>query len=425
MPEKQPTVQRLTYQPWLRLLDGAAGVARPLGLLGRLDADALREQAVKCAGGLTDFGDERFLVPMNKTLEVLEDAPITNVAHVYVRQSMLRALVNRLRIEDYIKRHPEVLEIEIERPMFVLGFPRTGTTLLQNVLSLDSDARALRMWELTNPVPVDPDREKDHARRRKWAERDLRVAYLATPEMETIHHIYADSVEECWYLFANTFAVLNFDLQSSLSDFGDWLMDFDMTWAYGEYKRMLQIHAHHQPTERFVLKCPEHLWFVDHLLAVFPDAQIVWTHREPVKTIASYCSLISLARRMMYGHIDRPAVGRHISRRFHLGVTRAMDSRRRLGSDNFIDLDFVELCNDPTGVVRTIKRNFGLPEDPGQQDKVDGWLNNSRSDKKGKHVYDTAVYGLDQDELLEHFDHYIEQFGIPVGHQRPPRRQAL
>ena len=130
--------------------------------------------------------------------------------------------------------------------------------------------------------------------------------------MGAVHEIRADSVEECWPLFSPTFAVLNYDLQSGFEDFGRWLLEHDMSGPYREYRRELQLLAHHRSTGNFVLKCPEHLWFLDALFEVFPDACVVWTHRDPLDSVASYSSLMSLNRRMIYGRFDPVEIVTHV-----------------------------------------------------------------------------------------------------------------
>ena len=187
---------------------------------------------------------------------------------------------------------------------------------------------------------------------------------------------------------ANGFTVMA-DMGSGWRGHGEWLLQHDMTQAYAEYKQCLQVMAQRQPQSDFVLKCPDHLWFVDSLIKNFPDGHCL-THRDPVASIVSYCSLISLNWRLMYGRFDPVEIGRHIEDRFLIGIERAMAVRERVGEDMFLDVDFQTLCDDPVGVVGQITDNFGLSLI--SSDAIHGYLHKKRQDAKG--LISTASSGM-------------------------------
>jgi hypothetical protein len=253
---------------------------------------------------------------------------------------------------------------------------------------------------------------KDKKARIKAANGKLRVAYWVVPEMAEVHEIRATTLEECWPLLANGFTVIAWDMGSGWRTYGKWLLNHDMVSSYREYKQCLQIMAQRQPESGFVLKCPDHLWFVDALVDVFPDAAIVWTHRDPVDSIASYCSLISLNWRLMYGSFDPHEIGRHIEDRFLSGIQRALAARDRLGEDCFYDVDFVQLCDDPCSVLDGISNHFGISSI--SPESVDGYLGTKRKDAKGKHKYSVERYGLDAKRIHERYAEYIDRFQIPL-----------
>ncbi len=409
------TVRDLQYSPLLKTLNTSVRLLQSAGILpGTVTADGLKRAAMRNTG-FRQFGPDFFEEPLARLAETLPNCDWTPLGKFLSHTTMAKALGNRLRVEDYIARHPAVTQISVSRPIFVLGFPRTGTTLLQNLLALDDGYRTLKFWELQSPAPVHPNREKDRKKRILDAHRTLQIAYLVAPEQRTIHEIQAESPEECWPLFSCSSAVLNYDLVSGLTDYGAWLMDYDMTEAYAYYRRILQVLSHNEPEARFLLKCPEHLWFIDALLAVFPDARIIWTHRDPVASVASYCSLISLGYRMLYGRIDPIALGRHIEERFLQGVNRAMDARDRSGKeDQFFDVDFQTLVRDPAKVVRDIKAWADMPHDNASEARIDAWLESERADKRGAHVYSAELYDLDIDAIHRDYATYINRFSIPV-----------
>lgn len=419
------TVTQLEYNGLTRALDRAAALLQRLDpSLARVDVPTILD-AARRRTGLTDFGDDDFLEPMQRIIEEVPLDRFTDLARLVMRSTFVEAASNRLRIEAYVRRHPDVLDVPVDQPVFVVGFPRSGTTVLQNLLSRDAKRRSLRFWELTHPVPVHDDPQIDARRRIRTARRILRIAYLVAPEMRVAHEVRATTPEECWPLFENNFTVLNFDLQSGAVGYGDWLERQDMRPAYRYYRRQLQILQHRRPGRQLVLKCPEHLWFLDALLEVFPDARVIWTHRDPYESVASYCSLISLNWRMLYGRIEPDAIGAHVTYRFASGVDAAMRARDRMGADDRIhDVDFRALVRDPVGVVRAVTDRFDLAwaEDP--EEVVQRVLDDRRKDKRGAHRYDGAFYGLDPAALHERFRAYVDRFDLPVRAPAPPLPRA-
>jgi hypothetical protein len=411
-----PTVTRLEYSAWLKVANAFARATEVIGLnLGYLDAGSILHAAQRQTG-LSDWGDPAFLEPMKVVVEEVKKQDLTPLARVILRQSFIRAVSNRLWVTEWLKQRPEVLSTKVERPIFVLGFPRTGTTLLQNLLSTQEGRRGLPFWELSVPVPVAADPQADRERRRGTAKMMLQAAYQAAPEMAAMHFVDVDTLEECWPLFANSFAVMNWELQSGLRSYGDWLMrEHDMRGPYSEYKRYLQVLVDRNPAQQLVLKCPEHLWFVDALLDVFPDACIVWTHRDPYDTIASYSSLMSLQWRTLYGKIDRPAIGAFMQERLLVGIERAMEARTRRDPARFFDVRFEELVADPAAVVRNLHQHFDMPLPPDHAERVSGYLAKKRADERGSHKYDARLYGLDRGLVYEQYGEYIRTFGIKTG----------
>ena len=413
MVEQDLTVKRQEYGLFLHTLNLAARVLRSLGLAGSFDEDVILATA-KRRSGMQEFDDYDFWPAFREILRHVEAAPLTHFGRINAQQGLIKGITNRLEINAYLKNHPEVLDYPLKRPIFILGFPRTGTTLIQNLMGLSPGRRTMQLWELISPVPVHADPRRDEARRIRGAQALLTMAYLIAPEMKYVHQIGATTAEECWPLFFNTFSVMNYDLQANLRAYGDWLMTTDMVPPYRDYRTQLQILAQRSPEDSLILKCPEHLWFLDSLLEVFPDACIVWTHRDPLASIASYCSLISLNHRMLFGRIDQHAIGANITDRFQIGVERAMAARERHQNEaQFFDVDFVDLVTNPTDMVRQIHAHFNLPYADTMDTDVQTWLNNDRADKKGRHRYSASVYGLDAEHIDKKYASYVERFQIP------------
>lgn len=407
------TVKAESYGLPEKLINAIATVSYELGLpLTNMSPDHVLDAVAKEMGS-REWGDERFIEIYRYLWAQIDRSAMTPMARAFIRVVCKKAIINRVKTERWLKEHPEVLDQPVDRPTFVVGFPRTGTTVLHNLLPLHPTRRALKFWELTAPVPAFADPVEDERRRKRNIDRVLKMAFLVAPEQENIHAVRADTPEECWSLFANSFAVLNFEFQWGLGNFGPgYLYERDMVWAYKEYRRYLQMLLHQRPADRLILKCPEHLWFLDALLDVFPDGNIVWTHRDPFECIASYCSLISMNRRVYYGKFNPPELGPYITDRFFEGVTRAMAVRDRVGDDRFMDVQFTELVQDQNTAVRNICRRFDLAWDEQGSTEIDAWLAEARGDKRGRHKYDAERYGLDAARIDELFAPYVERFGI-------------
>jgi hypothetical protein len=316
---------------------------------------------------------------------------------------------------DYIKRHPEVLDLQIRRPIIVLGFPRSGTTLLQTLLAASPDRAPIEFWELMSVTPVnEADQEADRAVRIRDLDRILRAAKLFVPELNRIHESTPTTPEEDWQLLVPSFQALTFELAYGLEDYGRWLQtEADMAWAYSELKQRLQIILHQRPREQLVLKCPDHLWFIDAVLKVFPDACIVQTHRDPVRCITSYTSMISLQERTLTGRIRWKPLAARLTKMFLNGAHRAHEARLRHDPRQFFDVPFDELVRDPEGIVRRIFKHFDLV--PPCASLVSSELKKPRADRPGSHRYSCDRLGIDPEAIRNQFQWYTDAYADRKG----------
>ena len=411
--DSEGTVQREKYHLAEKLLNCAGSVSSWAGLPWTdLDPGRLMESAQR-ATKLEDYGNGAFEEGLVRTLAESRGR-FTPLGTMVLRNLLHKALENRLRVTDYLKRHPEVLNLPIRRPIIILGFPRSGTTLLQNLLAATDDRAPLEFWELISVTPVnESDPQADREARVKSLNRLLRVTEFFVPELNKIHESSATSPEEDWQLLASTFRILSFGFAYGLEEYERWLFEqADMTQAYSEFKRMLQIIQHQRPRGQLVLKCPDHLWFLDSLMEVFPDACIVQTHRDPMQCIASYTSMISLQERTLTGKIDWQALARRTTEHFLAGARRAHAVRMIHGSRRIFDVNFEDLVRDPAETVRRISGHFGL-ETP-RQKAVQATLNQSRTDRPGAHRYSHDRLGLDPDEIQRLFSQYAVSSEVEV-----------
>ena len=403
-------VRENSYKLPMRILNTVMGMLQPFGLMPkRVDSDSITKKA-KRRTGLSDFGDGMHRIGMDALTAAVNSSPVTNFGKFSSTGFGVDALSNRLMMIDYMKKHPEVADIKIERPVFIVGFPRTGTTLLQNLLHLSEDRRALEFWELARPIPVSDDPIKDIAKRQRITKARLSIANFVVPEMKFIHEVRHDSLEECWSLFIPQFTIQNWEMTSRWPDYGKFILEHDMKPAYEEYKKYLQIMVHRVPDKKLILKCPDHMWHLDALLEVFPDACIVWTHRDPSRSIPSYCSLASLNWRLLYGEFEPKELGPYIEDRFMKGIERGLAVRETVGEERFLDVNFKALLNEPIAAVNKITSHFDLT--PVNEAKMEAYLNRDRPDNRGKHNYTAAHYGLDVDAIKKRFSKYIDSFNV-------------
>ena len=272
----------------------------PFSLVNKLDGLSKKmipidsERVMKMAErvtGLDDWGNGGFRARLDGAVDGVNDANLNTTGLFGARYVLNWHLGNRLRVVDFAKRHPELDEVDIERPVVITGFFRTGTTFLHNVLAADPNNRVARAWELAYPMGRLGDPLGDVAWRRAQAKFTFNFNQAAIPDQGVAHNVTADSYEEDFFLLENDMAVLTYWVGFGAYSYANAMLDWDMTEPYEFSKLQLKILNAQRSAKRWVLKCPWHIWNLDALMAVYPDAQIIFTHRDITKALASHCSL--------------------------------------------------------------------------------------------------------------------------------------
>jgi len=406
---------RRPYRPRPIALANRLGGA--LGLGGRFDADALIA-AARRHSGLHRFDDEAFREPLARLLDAIErEARLTPTGRVITRTRLLGVLQNRLRAQALFERHPEILDEPIAAPIFIVGLQRTGTTMLQRLLAADPGLRALASWEALNPAPLP---------RRPWHRRDPRIGravlaekglrYLA-PDFFAIHPVEAEAPEEEVILLDYSFLSTVAEATLHVPSFAAWLEAQDQTPAYRYLRKMLQLLQWQTRGDRWILKTPHHLEWIDTLLAVFPDARIIQTHRDPVKTLASFCSMIAHGRGVFSDELDPREVGAHWWRKTRRQVDRAMAARDVATAGGaggaFLDVSYYELMADPMAQVQRIYDFIDRPLEPRVRDRMVASRRDNPQHKHGQHRYRLEDFGLDRAAVAAGFAAYRERHAIP------------
>ena len=369
--------------------------------------------AARRESGLQEFVDESFREPLRRLLVSLnEEAELHPLGRMLLRQSLVRALVNRLRLEDLCGRHPEIPEQPVREPVFILGLQRTGTTLLHRLLTCEPALRPLLSWEALNPAPfpgvVTPGARDPRMRLAELAERGLR--YLA-PEFFAIHPVEAHAPEEDVLLLDLSFMSPTADATLRVPRYSAWLRDTDQRPAYRYLRRVIQLLLWQRPG-RWLGKTPHHLENLDVLLDVFPDAKIIQTHRDPVRVVASFASMMAHGRAIFSAHVDPREVGAQLAEKAVRAVTHASSVRERAAAGSFHDVAYADLLADPLEEIRRIYDFLGLPLAPATEASMQGWIAANPQNRRGVHRYQLEDFGLDRQQLAPRFEPYRTRFGV-------------
>jgi len=380
-----------------------------------MDSEGLMHLA-EAQTGLSEWGtDLSFLVGLNRLISAAAVMPDAEAIRAPLSQQCVQLLSTRLRLEDDTRQNPDILDGRIERPLIVAGLPRTGTSWLFELLALDPAARAPLEWEAALPCP---------APRIETYVTDPRIAAVqagvdamlgAAPELATMHEFGALLPAECNTIMQFHFASSNFWAAFGVPDYIKWLSTERPEGMFNTHRRVLRQLQWKGPKGRWTLKSPPHLLMVEDLLAAYPDACIVQTHREPAKTVASLANLIRALRRMRFPELARLQDPREIARStlFHFGeaLERGVASRMDGAVDrHFFDVAYRDLIADPTRIIEDIYVHFDLPLTWEYRQRLAAHLAAPRATGHGAHKYDAEEFGIDDLDLPNRFPTYRRRF---------------
>lgn len=392
--------------------------AAKLAPLLRYEPEPLCRQAAD-ETGLENFGRDDFRVRLTLLLRALEtEGELSPLGRVSRYRQLVDLLKTRLRVEDQIARHPEILEIEISRPIVITGFPRTGTTHLHNSLAADPELRFLPYWEALEPVLPDAEipapGQKDPRRAR--CEQALAFVNGAMPHFMKLHEMTVDHAHEEIDLLALDFSTMWFETPGPL---WSWIRHYkasDQTPHYAYLKRVLQVLTFLRGGKRWVLKSPQHFEQLRALRAVFPDATLVLTHRDPLPVIASFATLMTYTARLAQAHPDPAAYGRYVVERSADLLDACLRDRALWPPERSIDLHFHELVADQDRAIHQLYARAGQPIGERSRRAISDYAESHPQGRHGKVRYDLADFGLEVAALRERFRAYTERFGVRLEH---------
>lgn len=373
-------------------------------------ADELIEAARK-ATGLQRFDSESYREGLDVLLADANKVNYPDTGFQRFRDAVIGALGTRLKVNAYLEQHPELLKRPIERPVFVFGIPRTGTTLLNNLLAADPARRSPLSWEIEDPVPP-PTKELLYTDPRALARLEMERKMLAArPEVGKYYRFSAIYPNECMFFINADFKALMWEGRGKLPNYRDWLFQTDLTSTYQYHKRFLQL-LQANVSGVWNLKQPSHGLWLQTLLKIYPDARLVWTHRDPLTATGSFCSLMKMGAQSFGVQPDMQWLGEDYSWQAVEHANRIMDARKKLGHERIIDVHYADLMRDPIPVMRNLYKALGDAFTPEAESAMRAWLADNPQDKFGKHEYKLAQFGLTADGVRARFERYLSHYDV-------------
>ena len=380
-----------------------------------LDEKVLLERA--CARvGLEDFGDDSFRQPLRLILHSFEaEAELNFIGRLCVHHDLVRLLVNRLHLIEDRRRFPEIAAEVIRRPIFITGLPRSGTTLLHALLAQDPAHRSPQVWEVMYPSPPPEKESYDCDPRIAKTNLQLKSIKFLMPEFKTVHLIGARLPQECIAITSHDFRSHVFEAMYHVPSYRAWYDQQDKRPAYEFHRRFLQHLQWRCPGKRWVLKAPSHLLGLPALFQVYPDADIILTHRDPLKVLPSCASFTEVLRGAFTDHLDKRLLGQEVASRWEEGarlITECLRGRYVLPADRFFNVHYTELVRSPFSVIRLLYRHFDLELTEQAEQAMRRFLAENPKDKGGVHRYSLEEFGLDPAAEKRRFQFYLDFWGI-------------
>lgn len=371
--------------------------------------------AARAKAAQPDFGSADFLLPLQALLHSLNDEAALSAAGRYGQFTrIVELLANRLHVEYWIQRHPEILEEHIAPPVVIVGLMRTGTTLLHRLMACDAHFYAPLWYETRYPAPAPGYDFSGADARIALAQDEVRQMLSASPELASIHPLEACAADEELMLLEHSFYSTVPESFAHLPSYARWLEHHDNTPGYLYLRRLLQFlqwqkRLRGQSAERWLLKTPHHLHHLDILLKVFPGATVIQTHRDPLQTIPSLCSMNHALSTMGSDAVDALRLGRHWCDKFARSLRRAMVVRAQ-HADQFIDVHYADTASDPVGTVQRIYRQLGLALDDSTRAAMVRWVEANRREDREPHRYTLEQFGFTREGLERDFAEYRRTF---------------
>ena len=382
---------------------------RRIGFSKPLDAESLLRYArSKCRSqGVEPFEFEEAFNTLVDSIN--REASLSSIGLAIQRMRLANALVNHFKVLEFLASNPRVNEVDLGKIVLIAGLQRTGTTLLQRLLASHSQIRGISATSAMNPLATTNPGLRERLTP-YMAERT--VSYLA-PHFKAIHPVDSSAPEEDVLLLDLCFMSQTPEATMHVPSYSKWLEEQDHADAYEFFAKLLKIQHTREPSRVWVLKSPHHLEYLDTFLSVFPNATVIQTHRDPLKTIPSFSSMVCHARSIFSDHVDPREVSRHWFRKVERMARLSMCVRASSNAQNFVDVQYHELIDDPVGILCNICSEAGIEFTKKDEDNALECLRLNRKDRFGEHVYDLKDFGLDHEMIERRLGFYRQHYAIP------------
>ena len=377
----------------------------------KINANEIIDQA-KSETGLSDLGKPLFSEGLNRLIDSINNEANLNEIGIQAQPIRIQGLLsNRLRFEEDLKKFPEILEQQIISPIVIVGLPRTGSTMTHRLLASDPNHTAMLWWEGRYPALLPGEKRGDIEARMELGKAEVDAVVAASPEALDIHPWDYKGADEEILLLEHNFLSTVPESFMALPSYSEWIEEQDHTLAYEDLKKFIQYLQWQNPgreKKRWVLKSPHHLGFIDKMISVFPDAKIIQTHRDPIKTVPSFCSMCANLFEPLTTNFDKVFIGKHWSNK----LTRALNHCMNISEqhpDNFLDLEFLNMIKDPIDEMKKIYEFIG--ESFGEKTEVamEAWREENKHEM-GAHKYSLEEYDLTESQINDNFAKYQQKY---------------
>mgnify|MGYP003336698172 FL=1 len=377
----------------------------------KINANEILDQA-KSETGLSDLGEPLFFEGLNRLINSINNEANLNEIGIQAQPIRIQGLLsNRLRFEEDLKKFPEILDQEIIAPIVIVGLPRTGSTMTHRLLASDPNHTAMLWWEGRYPALLPGEKRGDIETRMELGKAEVDAVVAASPEALDIHPWDYKGADEEILLLEHNFLSTVPESFMALPSYSEWIEEQDHTLAYEDLKKFIQYLQWQNPgreKKRWVLKSPHHLGFIDKMISVFPDAKIIQTHRDPIKTVPSFCSMCANLFEPLTTNFDKVFIGKHWSNK----LTRALNHCMNISEqhpDNFLDLEFLNMIKDPIDEMKKIYEFIGEPFGEKTEVAMEAWREENKHEM-GAHKYSLEEYDLTESQINDNFAKYQQKY---------------
>src|SRR5437870_753589 len=405
------TLQQMRPLLPVRLLNGCGALLERtrIPVTRALAPDLIETAKRRCR--LDDFGEGDFFEALSRLLESCQrEARLNLIGKIALRTDVLQTLCSRLQMERDRQLYPKIAQQEIREPLFIVGLPRSGTTLLHSLLAADPEHRCPLMWEVRSPSPPTLADEK---RRIQRATKSCSFFNWLAPTFRYVHAVGAEVPQECISLMTPTFMSDQFDAMYYVPSYRAWFFQQDLRPAYEFHRRFLQhLQFRRAARRRWILKAPTHMSAMPALLSVYPDALFVQTHRTPLDSIASVSSLMTILRSAFSDAVDPVTLCREAIDYWSDAIEKFLPERDRLADNRICDIKYDEIRCDPISAVRRIYEYFGWSLSREAEQRMRSLVASQAERLSANHRYDLSQFGFTAAEVLHAFAPYCQRFGF-------------